>query len=308
METKIIHSFWPKPFTEGVLYGLNDTQARSKALEKTIEFYKIGAKIFKSMGYEVVLYTDKVGKGLIGSQAKYDEIKTDLEILNEKSSPLLWGAAKVLALYKAHKEENNKKVIHVDHDVFFENPKFIKEKIESDWDVLVQSKEISKHYEVFYQKSIDTFCDLFLIPPAKQVLLKNYNYTYNCGFLGFKNIEHTLLFKDQFFSLHNHLLKNQQALDVYINLKKFYAPYRHHEGVKCNINCILEQVQITEFTNTHNLHVKEIIPISSWDRGNNQSLCNVSEKLSYEHLTGLLKYTDDKLYNSIINKYNFLYD
>ena len=196
----------------------------------------------------------------------------------------------------------------MDHDIFFENPKFIKEKIESDWDVLVQSKEISKHYEVFYQKSIEAFCDLFLINPEKQILLKNYNYTYNCGFLGFKNIKDTLLFKDKFFSLHNHLLKNQKALDTYINLKKFYAPYRYHKGVKVNINCILEQVQITEFSNTHNLYVKEIIPIYLWNLGNNQSICNVSQEIGYEHLSGPRKYTDNKIYNKTINKYNFLYD
>lgn len=307
MQTKIIQSFWTKPFTEGVLYGLNDDQINSDALKKTIEFYKTGAKIFKSMGYPVTLYTDKIGSNLMGSETKYDEIKTDLEILNQKSSPILWSSAKILALYKAHKQESDKRIVHVDHDIFFENTKFIQEKIESDWDILVQSKETSKHYEIFYQKSLDTFCDLFSINPAKQVLLKNYNYTYNCGFLGFKNIEHTNLFKNQFFSLHNHILENKSCLDAYLNLKKLHSPYKMQKGVKVNINCILEQVQIVEFSNTHNLHVKEIIPIYLWNLGNNQSTCNVYQEIGYEHLSGPRKYTDNKIYNKTINKYNFLY-
>jgi len=306
VQIKIIQSFWPKPFTEGILHGLNNDQIKSKALEKTIEYYKIGAKMFKSMGYKVVLYTDELGKNLIGSETKYDEIKTDLEILNEKGSPILWTSAKILALYKAHKEESDKKVIHVDHDIFFENSKFIKEKIESDWDILVQSKEILKYYEVFYQKSIDTFCDLFFISPQRQALLKNYNYTYNCGFLGFKNIEHTNLFKNQFFSLHNHILENKSCLDAYLNLKKLHSLYKMQKGVKVNINCILEQVQIAEFSNTHNLYVKEIIPIYLWELGNNQSHCNICPKIEYEHLSGPNKYIENKLYNKIIKNYNFL--
>lgn len=285
---KIIQSFWSKP------------HLKSGSFDLALEYLQISARCIKKLGYELELFTDEKGKSCISKNSAFDKIRTDLEQLNKKNFPTeLWSLAKIYSLEIALRE-TTEPVVHIDGDIFFKRADLIKKIIESEWHILVQSKENPAHYYFCYDKSLDMFLNLFSIHnPFEQMIIKNYNYTYNCGFLGFKNIKHFQEYSRRYYTLYNLVCKDEDKLKQFLCIKKVMEKTYWHRGV-VDINCILEQVQLTNFASEFNLYVKEVIPVCKWgDKQNLMTVCNSHTGLEFIHLAGDKKYQDKQIYLSI---------
>lgn len=321
---KIIYSFWTKPFTtinasgrisngwQGWTTKKITEESIEESLNKAVKYYQIGAKIFKKLGYSIDLYTDNYGKKLIGDNNIYENIYTDLEDLKDQPTEL-WSLAKVYSLNKAYLK-SNEQIIHIDNDLFFSKLDLPKTQIESYWDVLVQSKEINRHYNTYYRYSIEYFCEIFSIDNMKKLNLLTYNHAYNCGFLGFRNKDIAWIYMQEYFALYNKIVEQKSNLDKYI-LFKFNEniPFGHNKSYKVNINCILEQVLLTQVVSHYNLYAKEVIPVSLWQNPSNSNkkhpieyigfLGEPIEEFGFYHYSGGKKYSADKIYKEILEKF-----
>jgi hypothetical protein len=280
---KIIQSLWTK--------GMSD-----EVLQKNKTYYSLSSKFLKSAGYPVELYTDSKGAEIFDATCFYDKIHKDLDKINFFSKDL-WSGAKITSLIYAKGP-----AVHVDGDVFFRNKSFLKSLIESDWDILVQSQELSEHYYYNYEKSIEIFTTICEFKdPWIATALRYYNYTHNCGVLGFKNFQTTQNYAKVYFDLFNILNTNQDIIEKYKSLKD-YRPWVR--SAKVDINCIIEQVQLTFFANFYNLRVKEAVPIYNWSDPRWQYVQNFQEAFGYEHLAGQAKFTDDEFYKKYLEELN----
>lgn len=299
---KIIQSFWTKPLINKCHYGIDNLNI-NQLFKKNIDYYNLGAKIFKKIGYDIELFTDSYGAELFKHNNVGQVIRKDLDDLDKNNClPELWSFSKIYSLQKASLNYNDK-IIHIDNDIFFKDIDYIKNKIESDWDILVQSKEDGVFFDKYYKRSIQGFCDIFKLTLYQKLDLTTYNYAYNCGFLGFKNKEYLNMFYKKYKNFYDIVNEDKVGLEKYLYLKKIFAPVHFLEGVKININCILEQVQIAEFCNSLNLNVKEILPKFLWPNPYNGSCLNNIEKLKYKHFSGHKKFTEQEVYEEIFSKY-----
>lgn len=281
---KFIQSLWTKPYTD------------KRVLEKTKVYYDLSAKYLKAGGIEIDLYTDDFGKSLFSDSENYKNIYVKLNNL-EKYSTSLWSVAKIFSMLQVGEPS-----IHIDGDIFFRKPNFFKKIIESDWDILVQSQEITEHWYYFYDKSLDIFNSLFKFENQFFCnILRQYNYTYNAGVLGFKNFGVFKTYASMFFKLANNLNQNLDLVEKYKSLKDERPWVR---GAKVNINCIIEQVQLTFFANYYNLYAKELLPLNTWSDFEWQYFQNFNDDFGYEHLAGPEKYEDEKIYKKIENELN----
>lgn len=278
---KIIQSLWTKPYSD-------------KKLEKTKTFYELSSKLLYDAGLEVDLYTDQAGLKLFSSSKYYKNIYPILNNIDYFSEHL-WSVAKIFSMLQV-----NEPLVHIDGDIFFRNPSFIKNILAKDWDALVQSQEITEHWYYFYDKSLDIFNSLFKFEnPFLANILKQYNYTYNVGVFGFKDFAVFKAYATMFFKLANNLNQNVESIQKYNNLKDSRPWVR---GAKVNINCIIEQVQFTFFAKYHNLYVKELLPLDTWDDFEWQFFQNFNHNFGYEHLAGPEKYEDTELYEKILKE------
>ena len=322
---RIIYSFWTKPFKEinASGRGANGWQGWTtkkiteeniqEALNRAGKYYEITAKIFKNLGYKIDLYTDKEGEALIKNKALYNNIYLDLEDLKDQPAEL-WSLAKIYSLNKAY-NNLNEKIVHLDNDLFFSKLDLVKYQLECDWDIIVQSKEINKHYNTYYRYSIEYFCEIFSINQVDKINYLTYNHAYNCGFLGFRNKEVAGLYINEYINLYNKILSQKASLDKYI-LFKFNEnfPIGHQSVYKVNINCILEQVLLTYLVCHNNLYAKEVIPVNLWQNPSNSNkkypieylgfLGQSIEELGFYHFSGGKKYISDKIYNEILEKFD----
>lgn len=285
---KIIQSLWTKPYKS------------KENLEKTKAFYELSSKYLKQAGFEVDLYTDALGAELFNKSKNYKNIYTNLNKIDH-INPELWSCAKIFSML-----EVNEPSLHIDGDVFIKKPEIFKKIIESDWDVIVQAQEISEHWYYFYDKSIEIFNTIFkfdtdLLANNNNLhnKLKQYNYTYNCGLLGFKEFKTFKEYAAVFFKIADFLNKNIDLVKKYESLKDRRAWVR---GAKVNINCIIEQVQLVFFVNYYNLYVKEFIPIYKWNDFKWQYFQNFSEELGYEHFAGAEKFEMPCIYEQVLNE------
>lgn len=324
---KIIYSFWTKPFFEKKEDGFYSngwhgpikptTQALNDALNRNAKYYHTSAKCARKIGYKIELYTDNKGAELIGNANFFDNINTELEDLKDEAASL-WSVAKIFSLKRALEKEDNP-VVHIDSDIFFHNGNLINEKINSNWDIFVQSKEYAKCFEECYERDLSFFLNVFfqLYPPIEEnaynFLKKYFQYSYNCGFLGFKNKDIASRYFNNYYEIYKKI-SNPSFLKIYfdeclsmahyINNRKnsLFSPQKSR---KLNINCILEQIQLVNFSNYHNLYTKELIPINEWDSNQlYEGRVKSNQKLGYMHFCGNNKYYKDEIYNKIISEYD----
>lgn len=218
----------------------------------------------KYVGCEIHMICDSKSISLYNDFG-YDKVSNELEEISEINS-LFWsyGKIKSLSLYDSP-------VLHVDTDVAFLNY-HINSVLNENWDILVQMKEAGflwkKHYGPMLQKFPQKINDLDL---------SFYNFSYNCGILGFKDNEIKNKYVSEYFRLIN-------SFEMNIRLAREIAE-------KGEINLILEQSLLCLISQNSNSHVKELI--------RNEELEKDLEKSAVEkgflHLWGKSKYNNENV-------------
>jgi hypothetical protein len=252
---RVIHSFWSKPF-------LNDRWGVTDQYRKNIFTYSLSALYAKQLFGNITLVCDDAGATLLESIG-YDHIDTSLNGIAH-INPKYWtyGKVKALSLY-------DEPVLHIDGDVLLNN-KALKKIFDSYWDVMVQMKEVGTHFTDTYSGMLAAvnkavgFIDYAL-----------YNYVYNCGIIGFKNIGFKNKYCQTFFDT---IEKCEENVDV---LNKLDGKYE--------LNCVLEQSLLTFLSQSHNVYVKELLPLHEMTESGLEGLAN---KMGYSHLWGKSKYED----------------
>lgn len=252
---KIIHSFWSKPF-------LNNRWGVTDQFRKNIFTYALSAVYAKKMFGNITLVCDSISAEFL-KVIEYDELNCSLDSL-EEVNPKFWtyGKVKSLSLY-------NEPILHIDGDVLliFSN---LKEIFLSNWDVIVQMKEIGKHYSVTYSE---------MLPTVSKVVgfidYELYNFVYNCGVIGFKDVD----FKNEYC---------QMFFDSIEKCIKGISELNRIDG-KYEINCALEQSLLTVMAENNNKYVKEILPLAEMAEIGLEGLAN---KIGFAHLWGKAKYDD----------------
>lgn len=208
----------------------------------------------------VELVTDSRGAELL-KDLNYHEVHLDLDDLSDLHHRY-WSAGKVYSLNRY-----SVPVVHVDGDVFFLKPE-IKDLFRESWDAVVQMKETGEHYRKTYSHLID-----WMEPALFSWNLKTYNFAYNCGVIGFRDMN----FKDHFVCEYFRALRACQAKQSVID----------RIGSEYEINIVLEQSLFTHLSLNNNFHVKELLPIS---RQTFPGLQPEAERLGFVHLWGPSKY------------------
>lgn len=279
---KTIHSFWSKPF-------LNNRWGVTDQYRKNIFTYALSALYAKRLFGNISLVCDDKGAELLECIG-YDSIDTSMNDL-EAINPKFWayGKIKSLSLY-------NEPVLHIDGDVLLRYGS-LKKIFDSNWDVIVQMKEVGEHFSGTYSE---------MLPVVSKVVGFDYglyNFVYNCGIIGFKDIDFKNKYCETFF---NTIEKCNEKLEVLNKL----------DG-KFEVNCALEQSLLTYMAENHNKYVKEILPLSDMTTVGLEGLAN---KIGYAHLWGKSKYDeywikrvknrlyelDNNLYNKVVKKYEEL--
>jgi hypothetical protein len=248
-----IHSFWSKPL-------LDNRWDEEGSFEKSLYLMALSLKTMKTVFDRVELVTDIKGAELL-KHLDYDTIHLDLEDLNDIPSRY-WSVGKVYSL-----KRYNEPVCHVDGDVFFLDSN-IKSLFDDNYDGIVQMKEIGNHYH-------DTYNDLIMkmSPALCDIDLGVYNFAYNCGVMGFKNMYFMKDFISTYFMILESCRKNQKIID--------------RIGGEYEINVVIEQSLLTHVAQNNNMYVKELLPIN---KQTDPGLQPYSESLGYVHLWGKSKY------------------
>jgi hypothetical protein len=248
-----IHSFWSKPLLNR-RWGLEGT------FEKSLQMMALSLATMKKVFDEVHLVTDSEGAKLL-AKLSYDQVHLDLDHLANVHHRY-WSAGKVYSL-----QRYNVPVVHVDGDVFFLKPE-IRSFFDSDWDVAVQMKEAGEHYHKTYSHLIK-----WMQPALKSWGLDLYNFTYNCGLMGFKDVSFMHRFVEEYFRALRSCQQNQRTIDGI--------------GLEFEINIVLEQALLTHLVQNAGAHVKELITL---DRQTFPGLQPEAERLGFVHLWGPSKY------------------
>jgi len=250
-----IHSFWSKPL-------LNNRWDEEGSFDKSLYLIALSLKTMKAVFDRVELVTDIRGAELL-KHLDYDAVHLDLEDLNDIHQRY-WSVGKIYSL-----KRYNEPVCHVDGDVFFLDSN-IKSLFDDNYDGIVQMKEIGNHYH-------KTYADLIIkmSPALAGIDLSVYNFAYNCGVMGFKNMDFMKDFISTYFMILESCKKNQSVIDKI--------------GGEYEINVVIEQSLLTHVSQHNNMCMKEILPI---DKQTNPGLQPYAESLGYVHLWGKSKYQD----------------
>lgn len=206
------------------------------------------------------LVTDQLGASLLDFMG-YKNVTTDLEEISH-IDPRFWTAGKVKAL-----RSQTGDCLHIDGDVFFVDPSIVKT-VKSNWDVLVQMREVGNHFNSTYPP---IFEDLQRDHPHID-WLAFYNFAYNTGIIGFKDNK----FREEYCYAYFDLLYELELGGV--EFPKDRDP-----------NIAVEQSLLTYMSHHQNKYVKELISLddmAKWD------LFGAAERIGYVHLWGNSKYQD----------------
>jgi hypothetical protein len=304
---KYIHTFWTKPLLEksSSLCGHISKDEMPNFIGQKINLYKYSFLLLKKFSSNIELVTDKAGAKLL-QFLPYSNIRTDLEDINNISSEF-WAAPQVigLSLY-------DEPVCSVDYDFLIRDfTKFNSLINNSNWDVIVQSKEVAPSFHLNYNYALKNFINLFKKDFFKDypefLYFDSYNYTYNCGFYGFKNVELMKDFTSKTIRLYE-ILTEKKLIQNYYDSNDLFSQ-RHDYLETLNINCILPQFFLTIWSSYNNIYVKEINPLKEWEKfnPNNQKMNNYQNDTSaYMHFAArdknnFLKKEFQDLFNYLIN-------
>jgi hypothetical protein len=250
-----LHSFWSKPL-------LNARWGERGSFEKSLYLTALSLKTMKRIFGRVELVTDSEGAKLLENLG-YDEIHLDLDHLRD-THPRYWSAGKILALRRY-----DVPVTHVDGDVFFLKEE-IKSSFDSQYDAIVQMKEVGSHYDKTYRHLIEQ-----MKPALFNWELDTYSFAYNCGVMGFKNVEFMQDFVEEYFRALRSCEKKQDVID------RISTTYE--------INIVIEQCLLTHLAQNKNMHVKELLTI---EKQTFPGLQPTAEEIGFVHLWGKSKYED----------------
>jgi len=242
---KFIQSLWTNP--------LIHDQA---TIERNILYYKVSSFLLKKYFPEIKLelVTDSLGAELL-KEAVYDKIELyfDNKIIQD-INPVFKTVPKLFALLKYDED-----IIHFDGD-FFPNSRDFMENF--NFDVIAQNKEAEILFELVYSEAGLVYSIIHEKVPIE-------NYAYNCGVLGFKNINFknfylkkaiSLFYKiSNKFNFINENLKHAQLSNRVIDQKRLQRSFEADTPSHRYLCCIIEQYSLAVAAAEKNIYVKEII-------------------------------------------------
>lgn len=171
-KVRLCHSLWSKPL-------INHRWGITNQLENTAWFHALSVHYAKSVGAEIVLYTDVLGERML-SHLPYDNI---YRILDDNPAPVrFWASGKIFA-----QEREPLGSIHIDSDVFIKKPGIL-DTFRGEYDIVAQMEE----YCGFVNKLVNSYgCNMDMMERCvKKLGIENpteQERSLNCGIVGFKN-------------------------------------------------------------------------------------------------------------------------
>lgn len=248
---KAIHSFWSKAYFNG-RWG-----EESKIAYDIYNFAlscHFANKVFKSTN----LVTDEFDASLLRG-LPYKSISTELEELSH-IDPRFWTAGKVHAI-----RIQEKPFIHLDGDVFLVD-KGIRKRMEGQWDAIVQMREMGSHYYSTYPDVFDNIRKVYKGIDDLNI----FNFVYNNGIVGFKNVAFAEEYTTNYF-------------DLVYELERVGLEF----PADADPNIVVEQSLLTTMAEISNMHVKELITTRDMQK---YDLFGTATKIGFVHLWGNSKY------------------
>ena len=228
--------------------------------------FTLSAIYAKRSGFEIVLHTDEIGAYYL-QHAPYDKIIVDIGTPPEDKRVFAWCKFKAM---------NNEPIdsIHIDGDVFIKNSK-IKDILNyNDCDVICQNLEkigIYPYHESCWDKESYSWRDC----SYPKWMSRHFDEMYNCGIIGFKNIE----VRKEYHDMYERMME-----DYKINGRKN----------DCVPELVSEQKLLYDFAKYKKLRVKCLLDL--------HNLTKSANKIGYQHLLGHAKYRSIEKTKSIIKK------
>lgn len=243
---KFVHSLWTKP-----LIGDQDK------IDQNILCYKASSFLLKKYFPEIKLelVTDTLGSEILDKKY-YDEIKLYFNdsIIND-INPVFNTIPKLFALLKYDED-----IIHFDGDFFLNSRNCIDD---FDFDVIVQNKEAGRLFDIVYSQ-VDLVYSILL----EKIPIEN--YAYNCGVLGFKNINFKNFYLKKaislFYKIQDKFDLIRESLNYAQILKKPYNQKQFHEDLEIApahkyLCCFIEQYLLAVTASEKNIYVKEVMKL-----------------------------------------------
>ena len=253
---RIFQSFWTKP-------AIDQRWDQSGQLEANVWLFALSAVYAKRQGVTLVLYTDTLGKKLLG-HLPYDRVYTTLDNIPSNIPTMIWAYGKFMAL-----REEPLGSIHIDGDVFLKKPEVIREMGTKDYDLIIQNKEWTHNT---YESIEDIMARFGEIDREKYA---NYQTAYNCGVVGFTNAQLKKSYLDYYFGATASVAKNR-ALRAHMEADKYFC-----------VDLTLEQHSLAMLAQKYK--TKILLKVDNEDYWG-QAVRNRAEQLGYQHLIGKEKY------------------
>lgn len=270
---KYVYTFWSKPLLE-------KPSDKKQVLLQSL-YHQSFFLLKKTNVADIELVTDDFGASMF-KHIPYSNVRLDLNKLNNFSSEL-WSVpqAFVLSLY-------DEPIASIDGDFMIKDAQKFKEIVDSPWDVLVQSKEISPAYAFNYKESFKNLILLLnediLNKMPEFMYFDSYNYTTNIGFMGFKNLNFKNEYTNKLMRLFNYFNEEDRIKTFYRNCSLFSKRHEYLSVTSLVVNLV--QNYFTLLSNYKNIYVKELCPISEWEmyNGINGNMNNYQNNCSiYTH-------------------------
>lgn len=237
-----------------LVHSLNTKGMSKKSLEVNVYYFTLSALYAKRSGFDIVLHTDIQGAHYL-QHAPYDDIICDL---GDSPSDYFFAWTKFRAM--ENESEGN---IHIDGDVFIKNPKFESILTFDDCDLIVQNVELEgiKPWGYKWKESAELFKEC----EYPEWMDRSCKQMYNCGVIGFKNLE-----------------IQKEYHQYYYNLVDEFNKYGSQNNEVPDL--IAEQQLLYDFAKYKNLKVKTILNV--------HALYEDAIKLGYQHMLGASKYVN----------------
>lgn len=217
--------------------------------------------LYASQHYDVTFYTtDKMKKIL-------NFLPVNIKVFDKKFNypEDTWVESKFYAMSK-----QTKPFIHIDTDVFLYKEIFNKYKNSP---VIIERPEMGEDFLPHYPPQLNFWNDYVLKDHQKWD--KNLNYSFNCGTLGFNDMNLKDDFIKSYYNLKEEFNKN----------KKAYRIYKKRGSEPC---IVLEQYNLASLCKKSNIKVDFILPYS-----NRKTQSEAAKQIGYTHLSGNVKYNKD---------------
>ena len=263
---RFVHSYWTRPVLEK-RWGYEPEEL----LRGDLLTFALSVGYIKSLGHEIVLYTDDYGKELLG-YLPYDEIYTTLNDIPEDVPSMMWAYGKFFAM-----QNEPLGSIHIDGDVFIKKQECIDKIQEGEYDVFCQNlgrEPIREGKQIHF---------------AAWKLLRQLNldwgsyntsgyHQYNVGILRIMNQELKEKYFNFFFNMSNQVKNNN------------YASEAIKQSAFCPISMISEQQILYEMIQQDGWTIKTLINRIGDCGYIDLESENDYNLIGYQHVLGAQKY------------------